>query len=91
MSMKNEIGFKINIDKNNSHYFLFGEDQSRYVISSTKDNIDNILSILKEENIIYEIIGTTTKGNIIVNDEQMEIKEIKDLYENWFINYLNKD
>ena len=91
MSMKNEIGFKINTDKNNSHYFLFGEDQSRYVISSTKDNVDNIVSILKEENIIYEIIGTTTKGNIIVNDEQMEIKEIKDLYENWFINYLNKD
>ena len=91
MSMKNEIGFKINIDKNNSHYFLFGEDQSRYVISSTKDNIDNILSILKEENIIYEIIGTTTKGNIIVNDEQVKINEIKDLYENWFNKYLTKD
>ena len=91
MSMKNEIGFKINIDKNNSHCLLFGEDQSRYVISSTKDNIDNILSILKEENIIYEIIGTTTKGNIIVNDEQVKINEIKDLYENWFNKYLTKD
>ena len=91
MSMKNEIGFKINIDKNNSHYFLFGEDQSRYVISSTKDNIDNILSILNKENIIYEIIGTTTKGNIIVNDEQVKINEIKDLYENWFNKYLTKD
>ena len=91
MSMKNEIGFKINIDKNNSHYFLFGEDQSRYVISSTKDNIDNILSILNKENIIYEIIGTTTKGNIIVNDEQVKINAIKDLYENWFNKYLTKD
>ncbi len=91
MSMKNEIGFRIDIDKRNLHYFLFGEDQSRYVISSKEENADTIISMLNEENITYQIIGKTIKGSIIVNNEKSEIKEIKDLYENWFNKYLEQD
>ena len=71
--------------------FLFGEDQSRYVISSKEENADTIISMLNEENITYQIIGKTIKGSIIVNNEKSEIKEIKDLYENWFNKYLEQD
>ena len=41
-------------------------------------------------NIFFEEIGQTNKDNIIFNDEKISVTELRDLYENWFNNYLSE-
>ena len=45
---------------------------------------------LEEKDIYFENIGKTVKDFIILNDEQMTVKELKNIYENWFNNYLSE-
>ena len=38
----------------------------------------------------FEEIGQTCKDKIIINNKQISILELKEIYENWFNNYLSK-
>ena len=90
MAIKNNIGFEIKTNKSNSHRFLFGEDQGRYIISIQDKNLIKVKKILEESNIIYTIAGVTIDKVIKVNEEEIPIDEIKEIYENWFTKYLSK-
>ena len=90
MTIKNNIGFKIESAKENSHRFLFGEDQGRYIISTQEKNLDEIKKVLNENNVIYNVVGNTIEKIIEVNEEKILIDEIKEIYENWFTKYLSK-
>jgi len=90
MSMKNNIGYKINIAKENLNSYLFGEDQARYAVAIEKSKIEEVRSFLIDKNIFFEEIGQTNKDNIIFNDEKISVAELRDLYENWFNDYLSE-
>ena len=90
MSMKNNIGYKVNIAKENLNSYLFGEDQARYAVAIEKSKIEEVRSFLIDKNIFFEEIGQTNKDNIIFNDEKISVTELRDLYENWFNNYLSE-
>ena len=90
MAIKNNIGFDIETDIINSHRFLFGEDQGRYIISVKEKNLIKVKKILEESNVIYNIAGVTIDKIIKVNEEKTSIDEIKEIYENWFTKYLSK-
>ena len=90
MAIKNNIGFEIKTNKSNSHRFLFGEDQGRYIISIQDKNLIKVKKILEESNVIYIIAGVTIDKIIKVNEEEIPIDEIKEIYENWFTKYLSK-
>ena len=90
MAIKNNIGFDIETDIINSHRFLFGEDQGRYIISVKEKNLIKVKKILEESNVIYNIAGVTIDKIIKVNEEKIPIDEIKEIYENWFTKYLSK-
>ena len=90
MAIKNNIGFEIETDIINSHRFLFGEDQGRYIISVKEKNLIKVKKILEESNVIYNIAGVTIDKIIKVNEEKIPIDEIKEIYENWFTKYLSK-
>ncbi|MED5436755.1 MAG: phosphoribosylformylglycinamidine synthase subunit PurL [Pseudomonadota bacterium] len=90
MAIKNNIGFEIETDIINSHRFLFGEDQGRYIISVKEKNLIKVRKILEESNVIYNIAGVTIDKIIKVNEEKIPIDEIKEIYENWFTKYLSK-
>ena len=70
--------------------YLFGEDQARYVISVEEKNLKKVRYKLEEKDIYFENIGKTVKDFIILNDDQMTVKELKNIYENWFNNYLSE-
>ena len=38
----------------------------------------------------FEEIGQTCKDEIIINNKKISILELKEIYENWFNNYLSK-
>ena len=90
MSMKYDYGFDINLKKRNLNSYLFGEDQARYVISVEEKNLKKVRYILEEKDIYFEEIGKTVKDFIILNNEQIAVKELRNIYENWFNNYLSE-
>ena len=51
-----------------------------------------LLNILKKSNISYLNIGKTNGKKIKIDrDNEIDIEELRDLYENWFKSYLKSN
>ena len=94
MCISSEIGAKIKVphDKINLHEYLFGEDQSRYLIEIREENKDKVSNILKENSIYFEIIGKTQKDSLEINkDLSIKITELSELNSFWFKKYFEEN
>ena len=94
MCIAGNIGAKIKLPKSSMSYheYLFGEDQSRYLIEVNKKNMDEAIMILKKNAIYYEIIGETQKGSITIDKEfNVDLKELIELNSFWFKNYFKEN
>ena len=94
MCFVKRIGAKIKVIKNanKKHEYLFGEDQSRYIIEVNKNNEDKVKQILEKNDIFNEIIGVTQKDSLEL-DGEFSIK-LNDLYKFnsiWFNNYFKNE
>ena len=90
MCISGKIGAKIKVPKGkiNLHEYLFGEDQSRYLIEINNKNKDEVIKILKENSIYYEIIGKTQKDSLNLDKEfEIELSELNRLNTYWFRDY----
>ena len=88
--MESNYGVLINKPKklNNLFEYFFGEDQGRYVLEISDDNYEKVEKILKNNNIFYEIIGTTQKDCFeIENEMKLDIKELSKINKQWYDNY----
>jgi len=89
-----EIGAKIKVARNNIglHEYLFGEDQSRYIVEVTEKNIKEASDILKENSIYFELIGLTQKESFDLDNEfKINLEELNELSLSWFKNYFNEN
>jgi len=91
MCIAGNIGARIKIHKNyiNPHAYLFGEDQSRYLIEVNERNIDDVKKISEKFNIFYEMLGKTCKESLILDEEfDIKLNNLKELntycYKNYF-------
>ena len=90
MCISGNIGAKIKIPLENidANKYLFGEDQSRYLIEISRKNKGEVCGILEKNNIYYEIIGKTQEKNLDLNREfSIKIKDLNKLNSSWFKNY----
>ncbi len=90
MSIGSDYGVKINKPKKltNLLEYFFGEDQSRYILEIDKNNSKKVEKILKNNNIFYEIIGSTQKEYFeIVKEMKINIKELFQINNQWYNNY----
>ena len=73
----------------NKFEFFFGEDQGRYIIEITPENLENVENMLKKESIHFDKLGLV-KGNEITleNDLKITIDDIKEGYKNWLKEYM---
>ena len=88
-----KIGAKIKIPQNkiNLHEYLFGEDQSRYIIEVKEENKDKVSNILKENSIYFDIIGKTQKENIDIDKNlSINVTELYKLNTSWFKNHFEE-
>ena len=90
MCIAGKIGAKIKVPQNNLgiHKYLFGEDQSRYIIEVSKKNKNEVSKIMEENNIYYDIIGKTQNDRISLENEfDVKLSELEKLNTFWFRNY----
>ena len=70
MDKKNLLGCNVRIDfANRKDFELFGEAQSRIIITADKDKIDEIISICENNGVPVKEIGTVTGKDIKINDD----------------------
>ena len=87
MSMASMLGLKINKPKKftDLNEYFFSEDQGRYLLEIEKDNLDKIESMLKKNNIFYEVIAEV-QNDLFEIDKSFSIK-VNELYNcnnQWF-------
>ena len=93
MCISGKIGARIKLPKNNinQHEFLFGEDQSRYLIEINKKNKEEVSKLLEKNSIYYEILGKTQSKSLELEKEfNMTLVELIELNSFWFKNYFKE-
>ena len=69
--------------------FLFGEAQSRVIVSVDKKKVADFEAHLKSTNFPFEMLGTVTEGDITIDDENWgTITEWKNKYDDAIGNFL---
>ncbi|HEY5536292.1 MAG TPA: phosphoribosylformylglycinamidine synthase subunit PurL [Ignavibacteria bacterium] len=84
MDRNNKIGVKVNIDfKNRKDFELFGESQSRVIISADVINKEQIEDLSSIYSVPIKKIGLTTGDSLRINsDIDIEIEELENIYFN---------
>ena len=91
MSMASKIGFKLNTNKKSLDRikFLFGEDQSRYIVEVDDQNKKSFEKILADLNVFFKNIGKTSDKINIDDDLKFNLQELSKLNKEWFYKYNN--
>ncbi len=90
MSIGSDYGLKINKPKKltNSIEYFFGEDQGRYLLEIDNEKMSKVENILENNNIYYEIIGSTQKDFFEVEGElKIDTKKLYKINNQWYNNY----
>ena len=84
MALPSKLGFDITTDAEiREDAFLFGESQSRVIVSLTSNQEEGFIDFMIEKKIPFTIIGHVTKGDLRIDEERFgNIKEASDLYMN---------
>lgn len=92
-AMPRNLGFSIDIDSDvREDAFLFGEAQSRIVVSVSPEKADEFLEQIEEKfKIDYYLLGEVVKGDIIIDGKKWhKIAEVKEMYNNALAQYMNE-
>ncbi|MBI3590604.1 MAG: phosphoribosylformylglycinamidine synthase subunit PurL [Candidatus Melainabacteria bacterium] len=93
-AFQNDLGFVISLPTNTQSRLdslLFGETQSRIIISIDKSNLQAVEKHLNKLKCPYQTLGEVTDGNVIINslNINVQISELKDIWEKALGNYFN--
>jgi phosphoribosylformylglycinamidine synthase subunit PurL len=88
-AMPLEFGFDITTDAEiRKDAFLFGESQSRVVVSVAPGKQDQFVDYLVDSNVPFSLLGHVTKGEMRIDDESFGfVTDIKPKYENTLKNW----
>ncbi len=86
------IGCKVNIEFiNRLDYAIFNENQSKIIITCSKNNQDTITNFLSLFNINFKIIGSVGGNYLEINDKiKIDIKHLEKLYQDSLENLLGE-
>jgi len=79
-----DLGAKISLKTSiRPDYFLFGEDQSRVIISTDPDNVNIITELAKKYKFHFEILGEVIRGKFIIDNLiNLDVTSISGVYKN---------
>jgi phosphoribosylformylglycinamidine synthase len=83
-SITSNLGFRIVTSRNiRKDSFLFGESQSRVIVSVKSENELDFQKYLSENSVMFQRIGEVTDGNLRVDGEDFgQIQEWKEVFQN---------
>ncbi len=87
MSISSGLGLKINKPKKsaNTMEYFFGEDQGRYLIEISPDNLKKIEIFLKKNNVFFEIVAEIQNDAFEIQKMfSLKIKELRDINNQWY-------
>ncbi len=71
--------------------YFFAEDQGRYIIEVSKDNLKKVTEILNKNAAHYDELGTINKDQLFINEKtKVTIDELRTSNTNWLINFMSK-
>ena len=74
----------------NEFEYLFGEDQGRYIIEISKDDLKNVTKILKDNSVHFDELGMVNEGDLIINDKtKVSIDDLIKSHTTWLTNYIS--
>ncbi len=91
MCIKGNKGIELKIPKfliNETEYF-FAEDQGRYIIEVSLEDLKNVTKILDKNSVHYDQIGKIIDKDLIINQKtKVTIDELKSYNTNWLKDYM---
>lgn len=90
-AMAGKKGFEISSDKKiRKDAFLFGEAQSRVVISVKPENESKLQDALKKAGVAFSVLGKVSKDKFIVDGKEIvESYKASEIYDNALAGYMN--
>jgi len=92
MCIRGNKGLKLNKQKNliNTFEYFFGEDQGRFIIEVSKDDLKKVTDILNKSSVHYDELGTVTKKELFFDERtKVSIDELTKSNKNWLKNYIS--
>lgn len=92
-SMPDELGFDITTDSDfRKDAYLFGESQSRVVVSVSRNKEDAFIRYLMNTELEFISLGKVTSGNVVIDEQEFgHIDEWKKLYHTSIEGILQRD
>ena len=83
-AMAGNVGFQVvTDDRHRLDAFLFGESQSRVIISFSPDQRQHVEGYLEDTVLPFKYLGTVTTGDFVIDGAQiLTVVEAKGLYDN---------
>ncbi|MDA9662149.1 phosphoribosylformylglycinamidine synthase subunit PurL [Candidatus Pelagibacter sp.] len=74
----------------NQFEYLFGEDQGRYIVEISKDNLENATKILQENSVYFDELGSVNDDSLIIdNKTKVSIDDLIKSHTNWLTNFMD--
>ncbi len=74
----------------NQFEYLFGEDQGRYIIEITKDDLQNVTKILQDNSVHFDKLAIVNKNDLIIdNKTKVSIDDLIESHTTWLTNYMS--
>ncbi len=92
-ALPNGLGFDIETDGNfRKDAYLFGESQSRIIVTVSVDNEDELVNYLNSHNVSFSKLGEVTGKRILIDNQDFGlVAEWKKQYENTLVKKLDKE
>ena len=91
MCIKGNKGIKFKKFKSliNKFEYLFGEDQGRYIVEISKNNLNKATEMLKNNSVHFDELGILKGKDIEVEDKLIfKLEDLKKEYKNWLKKYM---
>jgi phosphoribosylformylglycinamidine synthase subunit PurL len=92
MCIKGNKGLKLNKQKYliNTFEYFFGEDQGRFVIEVSKDDLKKVTDILNKSSVHFDELGTVTKKELFFDEKtKVSIDELTKSNKDWLKDYIS--
>lgn len=89
MALAGDLGVAVDTGAAPSAPWLFGEDQGRYVVTCSVDQVADVIADLKAAGVGARQIGTTGRDSVsVAGGGEVPLKTLRDLHEGWFPSYM---